>query len=150
MRARDIFKKLDEENYKLTSQRREIIRIFLDQAGQHPSAEELYSWVRDRDSDVGLATVYRTLSLLVELGVAQAIDFGDGVTRYEITDELDQHHHLICNECGKVFEVREELLEDLEREISRENEFLITSHSIKFYGLCAECSDHWDEDEETV
>ncbi len=139
MRAQEVFGKLEEENYKLTSQRREIIRTFLQKAGQHPSAEDMYAWVGEKDSEVGLATVYRTLSLLVDLGVARAIDFGDGVTRYEIVDELDEHHHLICNECGSVYEVKEKLLADLERKVSEEADFVITSHSIKFYGICSQC-----------
>lgn len=92
---------------------------------------------------MGLATVYRTLIVLDELGVISKINFDDGYIRYEIiTDDTHhRHHHLICSRCGKVIEVTEDLLDDLEKIVEQKYEFKIDDHSLKIYGLCKECLD---------
>jgi Fur family ferric uptake transcriptional regulator len=132
---------LKEKGYKLTPQRRSIVDIIISNEGNHLTTEELYDLVRVECPEIGLATVYRTVQLLEELGVVSKLDLNDGCYRYELVrdDENHQHHHLICSECGKVIEVQGDLLEELEQEIENKYEFEIKNHSVKFYGICSEC-----------
>ena len=136
----DICGELKSKEYKLTPQRMTILRVFLDNAGGHVSAEELYAMVKKENPDIGLATVYRTLDLLAEMGILMKMDFGDGKARFEMSDrEVHHHHHLICLNCGKVEEFDLDLLETLEESIENKTGFEIVDHRLKFYGYCGEC-----------
>ncbi|RKD34611.1 Fur family transcriptional regulator [Thermohalobacter berrensis] len=137
----DVKAKLKEKGYKLTTQRRVIIDVILENQGNHLSPEEIYSKVKDKYPEIGLATVYRTLQLLEELNVIYKLNFNDGCNRYEINSGNDyhHHHHLICLNCGKVIEVKLDLLEDLEEKIEKEGDFKIVDHNVKFFGYCNEC-----------
>lgn len=132
---------LKEKGYKLTTQRRAIVDIIIRNEGDHLTTEELYDLVKVEYPEIGLATVYRTVQLLEELGVVSKLDLNDGCYRYELVheDEAHQHHHLICSECGKVIEVQGDLLEGLESDIENKYNFEIKNHSVKFYGICSEC-----------
>lgn len=132
---------LKQKGYKLTPQRRAIVDIIIQNAGSHLTTEELYDLVKTECPEIGLATVYRTVQLLEELGVVSKLDLNDGCYRYELVreDENHQHHHLICSQCGKVIEVQGDLLEVLEHEIESKYDFKIKNHSVKFYGICSEC-----------
>ncbi len=133
--------KLKEKGYKLTTQRRIIYDVLLENQGKHLSPEEIHDMVKDKFPEVGLATVYRTLQLLDELNVVHRLNFNDGCSRYEISsnDEDHHHHHLVCLKCGKVIEVELDMLEELEEEIEKKGDFKITDHNVKFFGYCSEC-----------
>ncbi|AIF51463.1 Fur family transcriptional regulator [Pelosinus sp. UFO1] len=137
----DIRQKFQEKQYKLTPQRKIILEAFVDHQDEHLSAEDVHTIVRQHSSEIGLATVYRTLELFSELEVLQKMDFGDGRSRYEINEKTTphHHHHLICLTCNKVKEFEDDLLETLETVISRKSNFLIVDHQVKFYGYCQEC-----------
>lgn len=138
----EICGKLKDKEYKLTPQRRIILKVIMEKDKRHLSAEEIYSIVKESFPDIGLATVYRTLDLLAELGILQKMDFGDGKARFELNDEdVHHHHHLICLSCGKVEEFDLDLLESLEESISKKTNFDIINHRLKFYGYCSECKD---------
>ncbi|MDF2521668.1 MAG: transcriptional repressor [Clostridia bacterium] len=131
---------LKEKGFKLTPQRRSVLSIILDNSGKHLSAEEIYDLVKVPCPEIGLATVYRTMQVLDELGLVYKHNFDDGRTRYEITQNEDhQHHHLICKKCGQVIEVEEDLLEQLETEVQKKYDFSITNHNVKFFGYCSSC-----------
>lgn len=132
---------LKENGYKLTPQRRAIVEIIINNKGNHLTTEEIYNLVKINCPEIGLATVYRTVLLLDEIGIVARLDLNDGCSRYELVseDEHHQHHHLICINCGKVIEVEGDLLEDLEEKIEKKYEFKIENHSVKFYGICKEC-----------
>ena len=129
----DLRRKLQERQHKMTPQRQTVLQIFLDHPGKHLSAE---------DVDIGLATVYRSLELLSELGILQKMEFGDGCSRYEV-NTIDptrhHHHHLICTQCGKVEEFDDDLLENLEHDIEQKTGFQVVDHQVKFFGICKEC-----------
>ena len=129
-----------EREYKLTPQRQIILQVFIDNRDKHLSAEDVHNIVRQQSNDIGLATVYRTLELLSELDILQKMDFGDGRSRYEMneTSTPHHHHHLICLYCGKVIEFEDDLLDDLENKISKNRNFTIVDHQVKFYGYCGE------------
>lgn len=139
---------LKKKGYKLTPQRRSIVDTIIDNEGKHLTAEEIYDKVKISCPEIGLATVYRTILLLEELGVISRLDLNDGCSRYEIvhSNETHRHHHLICNNCHKVSEVQDDLLEELEGDIEKQYNFKIVDHSLKFYGICDECQKkHSDE-----
>lgn len=121
-----------------TDQRRLIVETFF-KATHHISIEELLAEVRQKDSRVGYATVYRTLKLLTECGVAFERKFGDGLTRYELADEASHHDHLICVDCGKIIEFEEPQIEELQERIAARYGFLLKTHKHEMYGSCPEC-----------
>ena len=133
--------KLKESGYKLTPQRLAIINAIEENKGKHLNTEEIYDIVKQRNPEMGLATVYRTLQMLDELEVVSSLNLEDGCVRYELycDDGSHHHHHLICSNCGSVIEVEGDLLDQLEAKIEREYDFKIVDHKLKFYGLCSKC-----------
>jgi Fur family ferric uptake transcriptional regulator len=125
---------------KFTRQREVILKAFLESEG-HVSAEELYRTVSAEEPSLGLATVYRTLNLLVECGLAQRRQFGEGQRRYEHVLDHEHHDHLICTRCGSISEFYSPEIEDLQEEVSREHKFRVFSHRLELYGLCPTCQD---------
>lgn len=137
----DIKQIFKEEGYKLTTQRRAILDVIVENQDKHLSPEEIYDIVKKKYPEIGIATVYRTLQLLEKLNIIYRLNFDDGYNRYELNydSENHHHHHLICLKCGKVMEVKLDLLENLENEIENENGFKIVDHNVKFFGYCADC-----------
>lgn len=132
---------LHDASYKLTPQREATVRVLLENEKDHLSAEEVFLRVKDIAPDTGLATVYRTLELLTELRVVDKINFGDGVSRYDLRQEGAKHfhHHLVCLECGSVEEIQEDLLEDVEKIVESKWNFLVKDHRLTFQGICTDC-----------
>lgn len=127
-----------KKNLRSTDQRRLIIETFF-RAPNHVSIEELLADVRSQDPKVGYATVYRTLKLLTECGVAFERRFGDGLTRYELADDSSHHDHLICVECGDITEFEEPRIEQIQEEIAEQHGFELRSHKHEMYGVCPKC-----------
>src|SRR5690606_17732222 len=140
-RIERIKKQLHSASYKLTPQREATVRVLLENEDDHLSAEDVYLLVKDKSPDIGLATVYRTLELLTELKVVDKINFGDGVSRYDLRQEGADHfhHHLICIECGTVDEIQEDLLGDVEKIVEHDFNFKIKDHRLTFHGICWRC-----------
>ena len=133
--------------YRITMPRQAILDI-LSKTSEHLSAEEVYLAVRKIYPAIGLTTVYRTLEILVEMGVVFKFDFGDGRARYELSKgpkSVLHHHHLVCTNCARVIDYTDfiddetELLQRIEKGLSKKYNFKITSHLIQFYGLCDKC-----------
>ena len=137
----DLRRRFREKQYKVTPQRQKILLTFAAHQEKHLSAEEVYALLQEGSPDIGLATVYRSLEMLEELGFLHRIEFGDGKSRYEMAtgDSPHAHHHLICLSCSKVLEFGDDLMETLESFVSRTADFEITDHQVKFYGYCSEC-----------
>lgn len=133
--------RLKEKGYKLTTQRRVILDVIIENQGQHLNPEEIYDRVKDKYPEIGLATVYRTLQLLDDLNIIHKLNFNDGCSRYEVNSNTSDHHHhhLICLDCGKVIEVEIDLLDDLEEKIEQDGEFKVVDHRVKFFGYCKDC-----------
>ena len=128
-----------KKGLRSTAQRRLIIDTFFEGA-PHMTIEDLLTEVRAVDRGIGYATVYRTLKLLAECGVASERRFGDGLSRYELADEASAHHdHLICLSCGKIIEFEEPRIEVLQDEIAESYGFALTSHKHEMYGSCSDC-----------
>ncbi|GGJ79831.1 Fur family ferric uptake transcriptional regulator [Anoxybacillus voinovskiensis] len=148
-RIERIKKLLHTAGYKLTPQREATVRVLLEHEEDHLSAEDVYLLVKEKSPEIGLATVYRTLELLTELKIVDKINFGDGVSRYDLRQEgaAHFHHHLVCIECGSVAEIQEDLLEDVEAIVERDWKFKIKDHRLTFHGICYRCQQK-DQQEE--
>lgn len=116
----------------------------LENEEDHLSAEDVYLLVKEKSPEIGLATVYRTLELLSELKVVDKINFGDGVSRYDLRQEGARrfHHHLICTQCGAVQEIQEDLLGEVERKVERDWSFKVKDHRLTFHGICKNCQEN--------
>ncbi len=129
---------MDEHGLRSTAQRRLVTDIFFKSDG-HLSIEDLWAKVRRRDPKVGYATIYRTLKLLTDSGLANERKFGDGVSRYEVAYEDEHHDHLICTKCGKIVEFEDDRIEAWQDELAQEYGFRLTRHRHELYGICADC-----------
>ncbi len=123
---------------KHTGQRDTILRTFLE-TRDHLSTDELHRLVKKKDAKIGFTTVYRTLKLFTECGLASEVAFHDGVARYEHQYNRRSHHHMVCTDCGTSVEFFSPEIEKLEREIGRKHRFTTTRHSFQVYGLCENC-----------
>lgn len=129
---------LRDHRQPLTRQRDLVAEIvFL--AEDHPSVDGIRRRLRERGEAVGIATVYRTLDLLVESGLVLAHDFGEGFKRYEPMPAQAHHEHLICERCGRVEEFANERLERMLPVIADEHAFQHRRHRVEVYGVCREC-----------
>lgn len=129
---------LARKGLRHTRQREVLTDIFFSSRG-HFSLDELLAMAKAKDGAIGYATVYRTLKLLTELGLAQERQFADGHTRYEPADG-EHHDHLICTRCGDIVEFEDPRIEALQEEIARRHGYALASHKMELYGLCARCS----------
>jgi Fur family ferric uptake transcriptional regulator len=105
----------------------------------HLSIEELLDEVRLKEPRIGYATVYRTLKLLKECGLAFERHFGDGVSRYEVAWSNEHHDHLICVECEKIIEFEDDDIEVLQHQVAAKHGFKLVRHKLELYGVCPDC-----------
>lgn len=134
------FKKLlKTNNLKFTAQREAILQTLYNNP-KHFSPESLYDLVKEKHPDLntGITTVYRTLNLLEENGIATSISLGVQGKKFEIGNK-PHHDHLICNKCGKIVEFEDDEIEQLQHDISKEHDFILTNHLMQLYGVCQSC-----------
>jgi Fur family ferric uptake transcriptional regulator len=129
---------LSVNRLKITPQRRLILDVFLAEPG-HVSSEELYAKIKRCDPSIGQATVYRTLKLLADCGLAQAVSFADGITRYEPHFGVEHHDHLICEVCGRTIEIVDPVIERRQEGLAARYGFSLARHKMDLYGLCPDC-----------
>ena len=129
---------LAQRGLKSTRQRTLIVDTFLAAKG-HLDVDSLLAEVRRADPRISAATVYRTMKLLAELGIAHAQRFGDGHTRYESAVDRHHHDHLICTRCGAIIEFENDRIEALQDSVARRHGFKVTRHKLELYGLCHNC-----------
>jgi Fur family ferric uptake transcriptional regulator len=114
-----------------------VVDTFL-AAREHVNLEEILERVRRKNPGVGMATVYRTMRLLEEAGLAHARDFGSGTTLYEVA--LGPHHdHLVCEKCGLIVEFVSEKIEELQDAVASQHGFELRHHRHELFGLCERC-----------
>jgi len=134
----DLAEQLRRKSRKLTGPRQAILEVLSAQA--HPlSIKEVFATLPPGDCD--LATVYRSLHLLEDMGMVKRFDFGDGLARFELLTEGDDghHHHLVCTRCADVVELGECSMKDLEEGIASRNGFKAVTHKLEFFGICPAC-----------
>ena len=127
----DLEKLCSEAGLKMTGQRRVILKVLSD-AKDHPSVEDVYDRAKVIDSSVSIATVYRTLGLLDELGIVVRHEFQEGYARYEINSS--HHHHLVDLETGKVIEFQNSEIENIKKKIAEELGYELIECRLELYG----------------
>lgn len=132
-----------EKGLKVTSQRLMVLNILSAHGDEHLTVEEIYDLAKEESPEIGLATIYRTVQVLLELHVIEKVTFDDGFARYELNGEETgsghRHHHAICTQCGKVYSLETDLLDTLEKQVFESLGFEVTDHEVKLYGLCSAC-----------
>lgn len=138
-KEREIFlEHIQKAGLRRTAQRDLILETFLG-IEDHLTSEDLYWLVQKKDPTVGHTTVYRTMKLLTEAGLAREVRFGDNKTYYEHHYDHEHHDHMICTSCGLVIEFFSAEIEELQDEMADKFSFRPTHHSLRMWGICAEC-----------
>ena len=129
---------LREHNLPVTAQRLAIANVLLT-SERHLSAEEVAQEVSTRGRAVGTATVYRAIDTLLESGLLVERDFGEGFRRFEPARDVPHHEHLVCTQCGKVEEFRDERLERMTTIVAESRGFARQRHRLVIHGVCRDC-----------
>lgn len=130
---------LRERELPFTQQRESVARVLFEST-RHLSADEVAEELRRRGEQIGKATVYRSLALLVELGLATEHDFDEGFRRYQMQIGAAQYDHMICTSCGNVAQFRHPELSRTLEEVAREAGFSAITRQIKMFGVCRDCA----------
>lgn len=136
-RLQQMLEKLQGLDFRITHQRLAVIRV-LAASDDHPSAEQIFEKVRARFPTTSLATVYKTIALLKDVGEVLELGFPDGSNRYD-GNKPYPHPHIVCSGCGKIVDPEVVGLDELENQIVRTTGFKILHHRLDFFGLCEEC-----------
>ncbi len=137
--AKTIFAEYLRNNGLLESRQREqILDIFL-KTEKHPTINDLYDLVRRKHPKIGLATVYRTMKVICDAGLARETDFGGDIRRFEHKYQHQHHDHLICLNCGRIIEVISPAIEKLQENLARKHRFKAIRHKMEVFGLCKTC-----------
>lgn len=131
-------KDLKSAGLKITLPRTKILNILETAGSRHMSAEEIYKQLLDQGDDVGLATVYRVLTQFETAGLIIRHRFSEGHSVFEL-DQGVHHDHLVCIKCGVVAEFVDDLIEQRQAQIAKQNKFKMTDHSLYIFGLCYDC-----------
>lgn len=130
---------MNQRGLNTTTQRLHIAKIFFSMKGHH-SLEEIYHKIHNKVPTIGQTTVYRTIKLLVEVGLAEELQVGDGFARYEVTTQKQHHDHLVCKECGKTVEFHLPEVEKIQNELAKEHGFTLYNHHHILIGICSNCA----------
>lgn len=139
MERLDLIAELRQRGYRITQQRKWVLEI-LQTSSEHLTAEDIHCLALTHDPHLNLATVYRTLELLDELGLVSRVDLGDGQTTYASTAH-GAHIHLVCRHCGRVMEASHQLIEELEDQLQQRYHFDADLSHFAIFGLCRRCRD---------
>ncbi len=129
---------LEEKGLKRTLQREIITKIFLS-SDTHIGLDNILIKARRKNPKIGSTTVYRTMKLLVDCGLATPRQFGDGRTQYENLPEDDHHDHIICLKCSRIEEFHNQQIEDLQLKMADSLGFKVLTHKLEIYGYCSAC-----------
>lgn len=135
------FKKVLKQNGLKYTKQREILLKILYNADEHYSPDELHSALKkvDPDTNIGIATIYRTLNLLEEAGMATSISFGAAGKRFELATK-PHHDHMICKVCASIIEFEDAIIEKRQLAIAKTHGFTLSGHLMQLYGVCKNCS----------
>lgn len=127
-----------QRGLKYSSKREAIITYFLN-ANRHFTVEQLYNEMKRVNPDIGYSTVYRTLKLLADCGIAAVHHFEEDEARFEPTHREQHHDHLVCERCGRIIEFTHQGIEQLQREVAKKHGFAVRSRELQLYGICKQC-----------
>ncbi len=134
----DAERRMRTRGYRVTPQRRAVLEALSENVGRPLDPAEVHGLARRKLPGIGLATVYRTLELLRELGIALPVHLHEESQHYELNTG-EHRHHLVCLACGEVMPYRGCDLEELEERVRDESDFLVTSHCLSLFGYCGSC-----------
>jgi Fur family ferric uptake transcriptional regulator len=137
---------LKTKGFKITPQRELIFRSFFEM-GKHVSVDELYDKVREKDRSIGYSTVWRNLKLICRVGLAQKVNIGDGITRYDRLTKVP-HGHLFCLNCKQVIEFNVDQIVGILANTAVENEFSTRGFKVEVQGYCQLCKGESGENTE--
>lgn len=129
--------RLRQRGIRVTPQRLIVLEALAAHSG-HIAADEILRWAAARYPAINLATIYRTLDLLISIGLVAQSDFGGGVSYFELVGDTP-HHHLVCERCHAVFEIEAEALAPIQQSILREYGFLTNTRHLALLGCCRAC-----------
>jgi Fur family transcriptional regulator, peroxide stress response regulator len=136
-RVTELTAMLGQAGHRITPQRLYILEALVSDAS-HPTAEEIYARVRQVCPTTSLATIYKTLETLKQMGEVLELEFSDGSNHYDGLRPA-AHPHVLCRRCGRIEDVEVEGVATLESEAARASGYQIQAHRIEFYGLCRSC-----------
>ncbi|CDF57778.1 Fur family transcriptional regulator [Thermobrachium celere] len=125
-----------EKNLKLTPQRYAIYK-YLKSTKSHPSAEMIYEALKPDFPTMSLATVYKTVNTLIELGLVQELNVGEDNFRFDAN--VENHPHIVCTKCGRVDDIEDAVFEHLNKEVENYTSYKVSTHKLYFYGVCPKC-----------
>lgn len=129
--------KLKMKGVRMTPQRHAILAYLL-KTMTHPTADEIYKALAPRFPSMSVATVYNNLKVFIEVHLVREMTYGDHSSRFDA--DMSDHYHALCEECGKLVDFNYKPLDDLEKTAGIETGFLVKSHRVEVYGLCADCA----------
>lgn len=127
---------LNEAGLKHTKTRQQVLELLMNE-NRPVDAIEIFELLKKHDTTVDQVTIYRTLDIFFQKGLVEKLQFQEGKFRYELAGE--EHHHLICERCGKITDVSDCGLDQMEKTIKRKKGFLVRRHSLEFFGVCSLC-----------
>jgi Fur family zinc uptake transcriptional regulator len=137
--SRQILQQLKDEGYKFTGKRQAIVDLFVVNRHKYLTAKDILEHVRKTYPKISFDTIYRTLSLLLELKVIEKLEFNDEMSKYRLVCEEEHHHHLICVKCGHIEMLDQCPIETLKQMLG---EFQVVDHRFEIYGYCRTCRQH--------
>jgi Fur family ferric uptake transcriptional regulator len=137
--AKYIFKQyLKEKGTLVSRQREQILNAFI-RLENYPTIDDLYGSIREKGSKIGLATVYRTMKVICDSGLARELNFGDGLRHFESTSRFQHNLYLICTECGKITGVTSPEIDRFQKRLSNKSNFTSIENTMKIFGICSDC-----------
>lgn len=131
----ELLDRLKQKGYRITKPRLELLKVL----DSYPlTVQEIHETLQKKKVRVDLASVYRSLELFVNMGIVHVIDFGEDKKRYEMIDNDNHHHHLLCNSCGTIADITVNE-NNLLTQVKTKSTFKIDHHHLEFFGLCQNC-----------
>lgn len=137
MKKHDCKNELKEVELRATPARLAVMN-FLEKTSQPVDINSVINYLNAEEVKTDPATVFRIMNALTQKGITTLIEFQEGKTRYELSNKED-HHHLVCENCGRVEDIEDNVIPALEKHIEEKHNFLVKRHSLEFYGLCVDC-----------
>ena len=138
LRQHDCRTELNDADLRATPARLAVMKL-LEQAATPVDVQNVIEHLQKEHIDTDPATAFRIMNMFTEKGITKQVSFNEGKFRYELANKPD-HHHLVCTQCGGVEDFSDCAIPDLERDIHKKKQFLVTAHALEFYGICSSCA----------
>ena len=136
-RVEEIVSQLRDHGMRITPQRMAVLNVIVGNK-EHLSTEDIYERVRTDYPMIGLATIYKTVTMLKEMGAISELNFSHHSARYDGSG-APPHPHFVCNQCNRIIDIEEDIPEDLSKNIAKKNGYHITNYRLDFFGICPKC-----------